>query len=225
MAKSKAKNQGRARKQKGGSWESKLAKDLSYYSSHGNEFRRVVGSGAYMGGQNRAKNLNINMGAQIALSGDILGPDGWPYSIECKNTKAYPRFHLMLDKGDPVVDGFIWESTVDAFWTKTIPLVALKRTFRGEFMMVPSYLVKLFEDLGQERRHLRENWSHLSYISGGGEFHPDWPEVPQFSKYWTLMDCTFFCFHCDLFWEAGTKYLEERQEIEKRIAQKENEQS
>jgi len=202
MSKSKAKNQGRARKQKGGSWEAKLAKDLTYYSSHGNEFRKVVGSGAYMGGSNRAKNLNINSGAQIALSGDILGPDGWPFSIECKNTKANPRFHLMLLNGDSAVDGFLHETCFDAYWNNLIPLLALKRTFRGEFMMIPRKLEIYFLECAKGLTS-GDRYSRMDYVYRGEDLIQKDPDIPIFSHNWVMFDCAFFNFYVDTFWKAG----------------------
>jgi len=202
MSKSKAKNQGRARKQKGGSWEAKLAKDLTYYSSHGNEFRKVVGSGAYMGGTNRLKNLGINTGAQIALSGDILGPDGWPFSIECKNTKANPRFHLMLLKGDSAVDGFLQETCFDAYWNGLIPLLAMKRTFRGEFMMIPRKLEIYFLE---EAKGLtsQDTYNRMDYIYRGNDLIQTDPDIPIYTKNWVMFDCAFFCFFVENFWKAA----------------------
>jgi hypothetical protein len=210
MARSKAKNQGRARKQKGGSWESKLAKDLTYYSSYGNEFRKVVGSGAYMGGTNRAKNLGINTGAQVALSGDILGPDGWCFSIECKNTKAYPRFHLMFDKGDTAVDGFLQETCFDAYWNNLIPLLAMKRTFQGEFMMVPRMLEIYFLEHGKGMID-QDTYTRMDYIYRGDELIQKDPEVPIYTRNWVMFDCAFFNFYVETFWEAGLALIKDNE--------------
>lgn len=207
MAKSKAKNQGRARKQKGSTWEAKLAKDLTYYSDHGQEFRRVVGSGAYMGGTNRAKNLNIHSGAQIALSGDVLGPDGWPFSIEAKNTKAYPRFHLMFLQSDPVVDGFLQETCFDAYWNNLVPLLAMKRTFRGEFMMIPSKLETYFLE-GAKGLISKDTYTRMDYVYRGEDLIQKDPDIPIFSHNWVMFDCAFFTFYVNQFWEAAERMKE-----------------
>jgi hypothetical protein len=202
MAK-KSKKKGAAPKPKGSTWERMVAQKLT--DRTGLEFRRVPGSGAWMGGQNREKNINVLSGAQEALSGDIMGPDGWPFSIECKNTAAFPRFHLMLENQDVQIDGFLLEAMTDAYHVKKIPLLALKRTRRGEFMMIPRYLaLKAVEfDLPPP-----ESYPHMTYIFKRPE------ETIPVHHLWTLLSFDFFVYNAAIFWEAGIATLTETGELE-----------
>ncbi len=200
----KNRKKGAAPKPKGSSWERTVAIKLSERT--GLEFRRVPGSGAWMGGMNRQKNMNVLSGAQEALSGDIMGPDGWPFSIECKNTAAYPRFHLMLENQDVQVDAFLLEAMTDAYHVQKIPLLALKRTRRGEFIMIPRYLgLKAVEfDLPPP-----ESYPHMTYIYKRPE-----ENIPVHFL-WTLVSFNFFIHNTAIFWEAGTALLNETGEQEK----------
>ena len=200
----KPRKKGVAPKPKGSSWERAVAIKLSERT--GLEFRRVPGSGAWMGGMNRQKNMNVLSGAQEALSGDIMGPDGWPFSIECKNTKAYPRFHLMLKDRDTQIDGFLLEAMTDAHHVQKVPILALKRTLRGEFMMYPRYLGLKAVEYGLPPP---ESYPHLSYIYKRPE-----ENIPVHFL-WTLVSFDFFIHNTAIFWEAGTALLNETGEQEK----------
>jgi len=205
VKKAKNKKKGAASKPKGSSWERDLAKKLT--ESTGQEFRRVPLSGAFMGGSNRYKNEGILSGAQEGLSGDIMGPDGWCFNIECKNTLHYPRFHLMLQTNDSVIDGYLLESMTDAHHSNKIPLLALKRTRRGEFMMVPRNLALTAVDFGAPDP---EAFPHIIYIFKGSS-----ETIPLYYN-WLLMDCKIFIFNAEAYWKAGKSWLDDIEYFQKK---------
>ena len=209
MKKVKSKKKGAAPKPKGSSWERTIAQRLT--DQTGLEFRRVPGSGAWMGGQNRQKNMNVLSGAQEALSGDIMGPDGWPFSIECKNTAAFPRFHLMLENKDTQVDAFLLEAMTDAYHVEKIPLLALKKTRRGEFMMFPRFLGLKAVEFGLPPP---ESYPHIAYIYKRPE-----EKVPVYYL-WTLVNIDFFICNTKIFWNTGNTILAE--DLEKRKCSEKN---
>ena len=207
--KKKSRRKGVKPKQKGSSWELKLANQLT--DRTGQEFRRVPLSGAWMGGMNRQKNIGVLSGAQESLSGDIMGPDGWPFSIECKNTRDYPRFHLMLQDRDKTIDGYILESMTDGFYTGKIPLVSLKRTRRGEYMLIPEVLmtVGMKHDLPPP-----ESYPHMTYIYKDPQVYGDEKWIPTYSYIWILVNNDFFVHNVFKFWEAGKEVIEESQDLD-----------
>jgi hypothetical protein len=190
----KKRKKGVASKPKGSGWELEVAKDLT--EKTGREFRRVPLSGAWMGGRNQAKNAGVLSGAQEGLTGDIIGPDNWPFSMECKNTAAYPRLHLMLLQNDQEVDKWIEEAHFDAVNVNKVPVLPLKRTYRGEFILVP--------------RAVDQSWpiycNSMTYVYGGErdlQFHGVELQV------WHLIPWDAFLNNIEKFEEAANEWLTE----------------
>lgn len=92
-------------KKKGDSYERLVAKDLS--KKFHDTFRRVPQSGAIMGGQNRFYNKDLRKDAQEILAGDIITPQWFPFTVECKNYKDTPKIRNLLSNGDKDLDQWI----------------------------------------------------------------------------------------------------------------------
>jgi len=181
-------------KAKGSNWELKVAELLTKATEK--EFRRVPLSGAWTGGQNRIRNANVFSGGVEALTGDIMCPDGFPFSIECKNTQDYPRFHLMIANGDIQVNDYIRQSTEDAIHVKKIPMLALKRTRMGEFAMIP-------RRLGERAFGNLDFMNYISYIY-------DDPDCNiGCERDWILFDFSQFIEFIHEIWKGGIDLIEE----------------
>ena len=70
---------------KGRTFEREICKILA--ENFGGEYRRVPMSGGFMGGANRLRNKEVRQDAKDILSGDIICPDDFPFSVECKHHK------------------------------------------------------------------------------------------------------------------------------------------
>jgi hypothetical protein len=80
----------------------------------GDIFRRVPSSGAFMGGFNFNKNMNINDEAKRTLTGDIITPTWMKFSLESKAYNDSPMFHKVMNGGDKDLDKWIDQATGDA---------------------------------------------------------------------------------------------------------------
>ncbi len=191
----KKRKKGVASKPKGSSWELKVASQLTEKS--GKEFRRVPLSGAWMGGMNQAKNAQVHSGLKEGLTGDIIGPDNWPFSMECKNTASYPRFHMMVAGADAQIDKWIEEAFFDSVNVNKFPVLPLKRTFRGEFVLIPA---------GIRRAYYTED-NFLDYTYGG-------KEALQFHgvdlRIWHLFSWDHFLNNMDELEEAANVWIKKK---------------
>lgn len=179
-------------KNKGSTWELKVATQLTEVT--GREFRRVPLSGAWMGGMNQAKNAEVHSGLKEGLTGDIIGPDNWPFSMECKNTASYPRFHMMVLGSDAQIDKWIEEAYFDAINVDKVPVLPLKRTHRGEFILAPRAMHGV----------LPVDCNSMTYTYGGEQdlqFHGVNLQV------WDLIPWDSFLNNVDKFEEAANEWL------------------
>jgi succinate dehydrogenase flavin-adding protein (antitoxin of CptAB toxin-antitoxin module) len=80
----------------------------------GDIFRRVPMSGAFMGGFNFNKNMHINEEAKKTLTGDIITPTWFKFSIESKAYDDTPQFHKILKGEDKDLDKWIKQASDDA---------------------------------------------------------------------------------------------------------------
>lgn len=80
----------------------------------GEIFRRVPGSGMFMGGFNFNRNMQINDGAKQTLTGDIITPTFFKFSIESKAYDDTPLFHKVLTGEDKDLDKWIKQASDDA---------------------------------------------------------------------------------------------------------------
>jgi hypothetical protein len=97
---------------KGKRGERNICKELS--KLFGDTFRRVPGSGMMLGGKNWYKNEGISESAKNTLTGDIITPEWFPYSIESKNYADSPKLHNIYDGEDSDLDKWISQASLDA---------------------------------------------------------------------------------------------------------------
>jgi hypothetical protein len=123
-------------KKKGNSYEREIANEFSELFQ--DTFRRVPQSGAIVGGMNRDKNLTLRQDAQEILAGDIISPQWFPFSIECKNygEKTGPNIYCLLESDDKTLDKWIEQGRGDSQFSKKEFLVMIKITRRAEYAVL-----------------------------------------------------------------------------------------
>jgi Holliday junction resolvase len=115
-------------KQKGSRAEFELAKILT--GRFGESFARVgVSSGA------RVKNTKLPDNAASVMTGDLMVPSGFKFSIESKSVNINIDF---LDQSAPF-DKWLFQATADAESIGKIPFLAWKRNRKGWVAAVPFY--------------------------------------------------------------------------------------
>ncbi|AIW03501.1 RusA-like Holliday junction resolvase [Bacillus phage Moonbeam] len=116
-------SQGRGAKQKGSSYELKVAKFMTGW--WGGNFNRTPGSGG------------MRWGTDQSIAGDIVPPKGmiFPFVIECKKHEGWVMDNVLLNTGKPRE----WFSQVvtDARRVKRTPLLIFSRNRAKDFVMLP----------------------------------------------------------------------------------------
>jgi len=120
-------------KKKGNKWEL----DISHlFSEHfKDEFRRVPQSGAVFGGCNRVRATGVRQDAQEILSGDVIVPEWFEFSIECKSYKDL-ELHQIYTGKCARLDGWIEQGENDAEFAKKKMLLLIKLVRKGTFACV-----------------------------------------------------------------------------------------
>jgi Holliday junction resolvase len=113
-------------KRKGSAAELELSKILT--KRFGRSFARVgVSSGA------RPKQVSLDGNATEIFTGDLIVPDGFRFSIECKAVNKNIDF---LDQST-LLDKFLEQATKDALSIGKLPMVCWKRNRKGWLAIVP----------------------------------------------------------------------------------------
>jgi hypothetical protein len=104
------------------------------------EFARVPNSGAIMGGKNWNKNKGIAKGADQFFGSDIVIPEWYPYSIECKFYSDLD-FHNIVRGNSKLLNTWLNKTVKDAVNFKKIPMLFFKINYCGTFACIPSYFI------------------------------------------------------------------------------------
>ncbi len=135
---------------KGSTFERDVAKMFNTHFNS-NEFSRTMGSGAFVGNKNWNKRAGLTQELKNALASDIIAPNWFPFSIECKHYDDTPIYHNLLDQGDPTLTGWLEKAIRDAQNTQTIPMLIFKTTRKGVFVAYPSIFDKLVTNIPKNR--------------------------------------------------------------------------
>jgi hypothetical protein len=102
-------------KQKGNSFERKIANLLSerFKEKTGIEqsFRRNIDSGSFFGGKNQQRVQTHNL--EKASFGDLVCPNNFVYSVECKHYKSPPSFNTVIKQDIKDWDDWIGQAKQD----------------------------------------------------------------------------------------------------------------
>jgi hypothetical protein len=123
-------------KAKGSSQELKISHEFS--ARFNDHFQRTPGSGAFVGGFNRFKAATLRVDAQQILSGDLICPEFFPFSVESKNysEKGGPKLYAILEGADRVLDGWIEQAKGDAAFAKKEYMIYWKITHKSTYITV-----------------------------------------------------------------------------------------
>jgi len=125
-------------KKKGNRVELDLSKILS--ERFNRTFKRVPMSGAF-GTFNR--NSNLREDAMEILSGDIICPENFKFSIECKGRKDFNFWDLLNeDTKNLEINEWIFQVENDALNSKKEPLLYIKVNNKKAFVLFPKKIFK-----------------------------------------------------------------------------------
>ena len=149
-------------KKKGNRGELELTKILDERFGKG-KFKRVPQSGAFTGGSNRAKTENISEEAKNVLSGDLITPKGFRFSIEHKSYGEI-SFWDLFNSSSKLLE-WMKQAEGDAIFAKKSPLLVVKIN-RHERLA----FIKL--DIGEEYFFESKGW-YCYYLNKLLEITPD----------------------------------------------------
>jgi Holliday junction resolvase len=122
-------------KKKGNRVEREMAKILS--DRFGQTFKRVPASGA-IGTQ--LHGIDIREDAQEILSGDLICPKKFTFSVEVKSRESFNFWDLIADDTINEIDDWIMQAEGDAIASKKEPLIIFKANNRKPFVLFPKRL-------------------------------------------------------------------------------------
>lgn len=129
-------------KNKGNTFERKIAnllserfKDLLGITSG---FRRNADSGSFFGGSNKSRITRYDL--DHAAFGDLICPDNFKFSVECKHYKSPPSFQSIVNKEVPQWDTWIKQVEQDSTNANKLPLLIIKYNNVPEFVFVKDKL-------------------------------------------------------------------------------------
>jgi hypothetical protein len=128
-------------KKKGNGYErsvsNKFSERFASYTGIEKSFRRSVDSGSFFGGSNQKRTTQYDISK--ATFGDIITPDKFRFSIECKNYKTPPTFKSVLNKKVSQWDDWLDQAVQDAKNSNKEVLLIVKYNNVDEFVFVKDY--------------------------------------------------------------------------------------
>ena len=126
-------------KQKGNSWERALCKILKERFP-GRDFSRVPTSGAFFGKSNKERRYLAEDNVKEVLSGDIICPSNFRFSVECKSYADISFWDLFNESSD--LHSWMRQCSEDAEFTNKFPLLVVKinnhKPFVGTTVVLPN---------------------------------------------------------------------------------------
>ncbi len=94
-----------------------------------------------MGRSNWGKNQGLSEGVKRTLGSDIIVPDDFHFSIECKHYKDTPNYSQIIKGPDAVLDHWLAECVYDAINLDLHPLLFFKTNRKGTYFALPRYFL------------------------------------------------------------------------------------
>ena len=110
-------------KNKGSNWEREVCKIFKKRWA-GKDFMRVPSSGALMGQSNKVRHSVIDENVKEILSGDIICPPEFKFSVECKCYASISFWDLFNDSSD--LNSWINQCSSDAAFVSKLPMLIIK---------------------------------------------------------------------------------------------------
>jgi len=110
-------------KNKGKIYEREVAEIFA--NNFGGSWIRVPNSGGYVGGfnVNRLKTLSSNQAT--LMTGDIIPPNNFNITIECKVRKEFKFYQLLQNKGSKILNEWINQAFIDFEQNKNLKLYVI----------------------------------------------------------------------------------------------------
>lgn len=125
-------------KNKGNSFERKISKILSErfkdYTGLDAAFRRNIDSGSFFGGSNQSRAVTHDVSK--ATFGDIVCPNNFKFSLECKHYKTPPSFGILLKQESKQWDTWIEQARQDSENSDLAMMLIIKYNGIDEFVLV-----------------------------------------------------------------------------------------
>ena len=130
---------GTSSKDKGNAWELEVAKFLE--ENFEGKFSRVPRSGAMFGGENAENAEGERSDVVEILSGDIITPKEFPFTIEAKHYDDFKFSHLLQGE-NKLLDGWLIDVQKDAELAKRLPMIMAKFSYIGSYAIFDYRIVK-----------------------------------------------------------------------------------
>lgn len=129
-------------KTKGNKFENDMCKIFNrLYKTE--EFSRTPNSGAMMGRSNWARKQGLSETVKRTLGSDIIVPDWFRFSVECKHYADTPTYEAIIKApGDKMLDHWLGESLFDAGNLNLHPMLIFKTNRKGTHVVLPSYFLE-----------------------------------------------------------------------------------
>lgn len=141
-------------KNKGNAFERKIANLLSdrFLNITGKPkmFRRATDSGSFFGGSNKAR-MDTHDTSKASF-GDIIAPDDFAFSIECKHYATAPSFASMVKQEVATFDKWIGQAEQDGESSGKTPCIIVKYNNVPEIVLIESVFGTL-EPIGRYKAY------------------------------------------------------------------------
>jgi hypothetical protein len=135
---------GKSSKDKGNAWELEVAKLLE--ENFEGKFSRTPRSGAIFGGENAENATGERPDVVEILTGDIITPKDFPFTIEAKHYDDF-KFSHMLTGENKDLDQWIEGAEKDADLAKRLPMIIAKFSYIGTYVVFDYKIVKTEEGI------------------------------------------------------------------------------
>ena len=125
-------------KNKGNTLEREM-RDILNAAYDTEEFARTPSSGAIMGLSNYQKNQGLSESTKTVLGSDLICPDWFPFSVECKWYADTPNYATIIKGSDTDLDGWLAEACFDALNLNLHPLLFFKTNRKGVHAALPGF--------------------------------------------------------------------------------------
>ena len=156
---------GASSKDKGNAWELEVAKFLEEHFD--GKFSRVPRSGAMFGGENAENADGERQDVVEILTGDIITPKDFPFTIEAKHYEDFKFSHLLHGE-NKLLDGWIESAEKDAELAKRLPMIMAKFSYIGSYVVFDYKIVKTDDGICPStyfQNHLiyKRKWMMISF--------------------------------------------------------------
>lgn len=127
-------------KSKGNKFENDVVKILNK-TFNTEEFSRTPNSGAMMGRSNWGKKQGLSEDVKRTLGSDLITPEWFKFSVECKHYKDSPNYSQIIQGPDSTLDHWLAECVFDAINLDLHPLLFFKTNRKGTFFALPYYFL------------------------------------------------------------------------------------